>query len=251
MEACPNISEKAAQTLKAVPIITIKQVCQNFGSRLVLSEVSFELYRGEIVGLIGANGAGKTTLLNIMAGFLRPKAGSIQFHAIPTNGDRAFPIRLLLLQDRPSFIGKLTVKEVLLLSAEISNIECESTVLTEILVSSGLEQYGKSRTNTLSMGLRQRLNWAHALLLRPEVLLLDEPSAFLDPLGVIQLRTIVSKLAQQGTAILMSSHNMHELLQTSQRFFFLNKGRLGKSLPVQGLTAQDLERNFFSERQAP
>lgn len=235
-------TERGARRTDVKPVLIGSRVTKYFGKRPVLEAIDICLFPGEAVGLIGPNGAGKTTLLSILAGFLLPSMGTIKLQTSEQlhNSARA----VLYLQDRPAFPAHMNAGEVLRMAADFAGMSLGSDGVDELLAYAGILAIKKSLTSTFSAGERQRLQWAHALLLKPPVVLLDEPSSHLDPPGVIQLRKVVQRLISGGTSVLISSHHLEEIARCCTRVFFLSQRRLLKELHTDDISGNSLERAF-------
>lgn len=192
--------------------------------------MSCALRKGEIVGLVGPNGAGKTTLLLTLMGFLRADEGEVHF------GERrihcgASPEGAFFISDHPPFFGFLTVSEHLEAVASLAAAGINRERIRIALSQSGLSAYAEHRVAELSRGLAQRLAWAQAIVVRPRILFLDEPTTALDPSGVIALREFVQGESQRGCAVLFSSHSLAEVSRLSHRVLLLQAGKLSELHP--------------------
>ena len=197
-------------------LVEARSVSKSFGDRLALKSVSMSAGRGDIVGIIGPNGAGKTTLLSIVAGIQQPDDGEV---SRPTTDIGWVP-------QQAAVYGKLTVAENLRLFARLEKRPEVEDVVRRMLHQTGLEERAHDQVSTLSGGNRQRVNIAIGLLSEPEVLLLDEPSASLDPRQRERLWEFLRALAEQGTAIIFSTHNVAEAERNSNRILVLADGEL-------------------------
>jgi ABC-2 type transport system ATP-binding protein len=189
---------------------------KRFGSRAALREVSFELRSGELVGIIGPNGAGKTTLLSILAGVLSPDAGEL---SRPANEIGWVP-------QQPALYSKLSVAENLRLFARLEKVSDVEAAVARMLEQTGLAERAAEEVGRLSGGNQQRVNIAIGLLSRPSVLLLDEPSAALDPRQRERLWEFISALADGGTTVVFSTHNVAEVERYATRVLLLADGEL-------------------------
>lgn len=198
-----------------------------------LHGVSVALEHGKIYGLIGQNGAGKTTLMRIIAGHSFPTSGSIELfgHA----GEKALQAerkRLGCMIEHPGFIPGMTAKENLKLHRIMKGIP-NTEVENEVLELVGLSDTGKKKAKDFSLGMKQRLGIAIALLGNPELLVLDEPINGLDPLGVVEIRNLLKKLCEERhMTILISSHNLPELYQTATDYIIIHKGEVKQTLTL-------------------
>jgi ABC-2 type transport system ATP-binding protein len=201
----------AARTLAA------RSLTKRFGARTALREVSFEIQPGELVAIAGPNGAGKTTLLSILAGALEPDEGELT---------RPFGRPFGWVPQQPALYSKLSVAENLRLFARLEKLPDIEEVVGRMLAQTGLEDRADEEVGRLSGGNQQRVNIAIGLLAEPSVLLLDEPSASLDPRQRERLWEFISRLAGTGTAVVFSSHNVAEAERYADRVLVLVDGEL-------------------------
>jgi ABC-2 type transport system ATP-binding protein len=189
---------------------------KRYGGHQALREVSFEARPGELLAVIGPNGAGKTTLLSILAGLLEPTAGSVS----------RSPRELGWVPQQIAVYGKLTVRENLELFARLEKVSDPASVVARMLEQTGLADRADTELSQLSGGNRQRVNIAVGLLADPPVLLLDEPSASLDPRQRERLWDWVAALARGGTSVIFSTHNVGEAERWADRVLVLADGEL-------------------------
>lgn len=198
-----------------------------------LHDVSLTLEGGKIYGLIGQNGAGKTTLMRLVAGLSFPTSGSIELFG--HTGEKALQIerkRLGCMVEYPSLTPNMTARENLKLHRIIRGIP-NKEVEDELLELVGLADTGKKKAKNFSLGMKQRLGIAIALLGNPELLILDEPINGLDPLGVVEVRNLLKKLCEElQMTILISSHNLPELYQTATDYIIIHKGEIKQTLTL-------------------
>ena len=213
-------------------VLEAQDLVKRFGEREALRQVSLSAGRGELVAVIGPNGAGKTTLLSILAGIQTPDAGSVS---------RA-PREIGWVPQQPALYSKLTVRENLDLFARLEGVADAHATVAGMLEFAGLEDRADDQVGELSGGNRQRVNVAIGLLAEPDVLLLDEPSAALDPRQRERLWEFILRLAERGTTVLYSTHNVQEAERHAQQVFVLADGeRLFAGTP------RELERVVESE----
>jgi ABC-2 type transport system ATP-binding protein len=184
----------------AEPVLEAHDLVKRFGERIALREVSLAARRGELVAVIGPNGAGKTTLLSILAGIQRPDGGTV------SRG----PADVGWVPQQAALYGKLTVEENLRLFARLERRGDVQATVERMLDQTDLRERARDQVQTLSGGNRQRVNIAIGLLSEPEVLLLDEPSAALDPRQRDRLWEFILALAARGTTVLYSTHVVPE-----------------------------------------
>jgi ABC-2 type transport system ATP-binding protein len=220
-------------------LIEARSVSKRYGERQALNGVSLAAERGEIVAIIGPNGAGKTTLLSIIAGIQPADDGEV----------REPPGEIGWVPQQAAVYGKLTVAENLRLFARLEKRADVEDVVERMLHQTGLEERADDEVSTLSGGNRQRVNIAIGLLAEPDALLLDEPSAALDPRQRERLWEFVGGLAKDGTTVLFSTHNVAEAERNAHRVIVLADGELifegsAKQLESEVGTNQDFESAF-------
>jgi len=201
----------------AIATLAARSLTKRFGARTALSEVSFELKASQVVGIIGPNGAGKTTLLSILAGVLQPTEGDVV-----TASDR--PIGWVPQQ--AALYSKLSAAENLRLFARLEKLPDPDAAVERMLAQTGLEDRADDEVSRLSAGNRQRVNIAIGLLCRPSVLLLDEPSASLDPRQRERLWQFIGGLVEGGTAVVFSTHDVGEAERYAGSVLVLVDGEL-------------------------
>jgi ABC-2 type transport system ATP-binding protein len=203
-------------------MLEVKGVMKSYGGVEILHDIAFSLQKGEVTGLLGENGAGKSTLLQIIAGLERADSGEVLLQGRSlTASDQQ---RIGALIERPPLYGHLSAFDnlkVLALVRGIRNLRIE-----EVLQMVGLEDTRRKRAKFFSIGMRQRLGIGMALLPDPELLLLDEPTSGLDPVGVDQFIELIDRLQEQGTTVLLSSHNLLEIQALAPRVIMLQGGRI-------------------------
>ncbi|MFZ0041464.1 MAG: ABC transporter ATP-binding protein, partial [Solirubrobacteraceae bacterium] len=196
--------------------LAARSLTKRFGSRTALAAISFELVPGELVGIIGPNGAGKTTLLSILAGVLDPDEGELS----------QSPSEVGWVPQQPALYSKLSVAENLRLFARLEKVSDPEAAVVRMLEYTGLEDRAGEEVGRLSGGNQQRVNIAIGLLSEPTVLLLDEPSASLDPRQRERLWEFISGLAGRGTTVAFSTHNVAEVERYATRVLLLADGEL-------------------------
>jgi ABC-2 type transport system ATP-binding protein len=229
--------------------LVFEHISKSFGSARALSDVSFAVEPGEIVGLVGPNGAGKTTAMQIAVGFLLASSGSGSLMG-RRFGDAEARRSLGFVPDAPVFFAG-NAFDALRFAAQLSDVTPTSKAMEEVLTRVGLAEW-KRDVRRFSRGMQQRLAMAQALVHSPRVLILDEPASALDPLGVLDVRTLLKELRAEGAAILLSSHQLSEVALVSDRVAFLNEGTLVRYGHVDELlgSADEVEvalRNFVPD----
>jgi len=214
-------------------------VSKRYGARMALREVSFEAARGELVAVIGPNGAGKTTLLQILAGALAPTGGSVSLE----------PAQVGWVPQQPALYKKLSVAENLRLFARLEKVADVEAAVERMLEQAALRDRAGDEVGRLSGGNQQRVNIAIGLLRSPAALLLDEPSAALDPRQRERLWEFIGGLASTGTAVVYSTHDVGEAERYADRVLVLADGELlfsgtPKQLETTVGEARDFESAF-------
>lgn len=191
-----------------------------------LTNINLEIKKGDIYGFLGPNGAGKTTTLRLLLGLTRIQTGKIEVFGQEFSSNRLDILRKVgSLIENPSLYGHLRANENLEVYREIYG--ASKARVAEVLKIVGLENTGKKKVKSFSLGMKQRLSVALALLPNPELLILDEPANGLDPTGIIELRELVKKLnKEEGMTILMSSHQLAEIEKMVNRIGIISKGEM-------------------------
>jgi ABC-2 type transport system ATP-binding protein len=229
----------ASSAASARAVLEANGLVKRYGDRTALRGVSLHASAGELVAIIGPNGAGKTTLLSILAGIQEPDEGSVD-----TPGEIGW------VPQQPALYAKLTVRENLDLFARLERVEDPGATVARMLELTDLADRADDQVGTLSGGNRQRVNIAIGLLARPEVLLLDEPSAALDPRQRARLWDFILRLAAEGTTVVYSTHDVQEADRHAHQLIVLADGeRLFDGSPrelerVVGGTGLDFEEAF-------
>jgi ABC-2 type transport system ATP-binding protein len=205
------------QTGELTPTVAARGLTKRFGARTALDRINFELHPGEVVAIIGPNGAGKTTLLSILAGTLEPSEGEVVRQPGPRFG---------WVPQEPALYSKLSVAENLRLFARLEKLADPEQAVARMLAQTDLEDRANEEVGRLSGGNQQRVNIAIGLLCEPPVLLLDEPSASLDPRQRERLWEFIEGLAGHGTTIVFSTHNVAEAEHYATRVLVLGDGEL-------------------------
>ncbi|WP_400207021.1 ABC transporter ATP-binding protein [Candidatus Methanomassiliicoccus intestinalis] len=218
------------------PILQTNSLTKVYGDTSALDKVSLCLQPGRIYGLIGQNGSGKTTLMRIIAGLAFPTGGSLElFGCLEEKQIHRERKRLGCLIEYPSFIPSMTAKDNLRLHRIMRGIPNEE-IEDELLNIVGLTDACKKKAKDFSLGMKQRLGIALALLGDPEFLILDEPINGLDPLGVVEIRNLLKKLCQEKhKTILISSHNLPELYQIATDYIVIHQGEIKEIITLQQL----------------
>jgi len=209
-------------------ILTLRNISKRYGSLQALREVSFEVPRGSVFGILGPNGSGKTTLLGIVTDVLKADTGDFSlFDQLPTATQRR---QIGTLLETPNFYHYLSGYKNLQITAAVK--QRDEKDIARVLEIAGLSARQHAAFKTYSLGMKQRLAIANTLLGDPDVLILDEPSNGLDPAGIAEVRELIKQLAQSGKTIIMASHLLDEVEKVCTHVAVLQKGKLLVSGPV-------------------
>ncbi len=202
---------------------------------------------GEIYGFLGRNGAGKTTTIRMLLGLIRPTRGRVFLAGHPVVGDRRQAVAATgSLVETATFYPSLTVRENLEIQRQLTGSTLDA--LERALSLARLTEYQKRRAGRLSLGNKQRLALARALLSRPRILILDEPANGLDPAGIVEIRNLLRRLAaEEGVTVFISSHILNEIHQLADRIGIIHRGRLIEEFDSRKQTAADLLRIRVSD----
>ena len=213
--------------------LDVRALSKRYGSRRAVSDVSFSLNAGEIVGFLGPNGAGKTTTMRMICGLIRPSAGSVEVLGQPVPGAILRQVGAMI--EEPSFYPYLSGRENLMYAAGMHGGIAASRI-EAVLHLVGLQDRSRDAVRKYSQGMRQRLGLARALLPEPKVILLDEPTNGLDPEGVAELRDVIRDLGSRGLTVLVSSHILGEVQKTVDRVLIIDAGKILADGPIAGLS---------------
>jgi ABC-2 type transport system ATP-binding protein len=203
-------------------VLSINNLSKNYGNIRALNDVNFKVPAGTVFGILGPNGSGKTTMLGIIMDVLRATSGSIElFGHAPTATDRK---KIGTLLETPNFYHYMSAVDNLKISASIKGIEKPN--IEEVLKKVNLYQRKDSKFQTYSLGMKQRLAIASCLLGDPQVMVFDEPTNGLDPVGIAEIRDLIKRLAKEGKTIIMASHLLDEVEKVCTHVAILKKGVL-------------------------
>jgi ABC-2 type transport system ATP-binding protein len=209
-------------------VLSVSELSKNYGGTVAVDRISFEVAQNEIVGLLGPNGAGKTTTISMVLGILEPGAGSIRIEGVnlATSRSRAVQSTNFAAVYAP-LPGNLTVIQNLRIFGLLYDVRGLPERIENLLAQFDLGKFRNAKCGTLSSGEQTRLSLAKAMLNRPRLLLLDEPTASLDPSSAREIRSTIREFAAGGTAgVLWTSHNMYEVEEVCHRVLFLSRGKI-------------------------
>ena len=216
--------------------ISARDLSKKYDSGFAVSHANFEVPLGTICGFVGPNGAGKTTTIRMLLGLITPTGGTAEVLGESINQPEKYLPRVGAMIEGPAFYPALSGEENLKVLATLGGFPTER--VSELIKAVGLEGRGDSKYKTYSLGMKQRLGIAAALLPEPKVLVLDEPTNGLDPEGIQEIRDLLKKLASEGTTVFVSSHLLSELEIISEYIVMLRKGEVVFAGSMQDLLAQ-------------
>lgn len=220
-------------------ILKTTDLCKNFKGQLAVNKVSLNIPINSVYGLLGPNGAGKSTTLKMITGILKPTSGTITFSGQPWSRSALKEIGALI--EIPPLYENLTAKENLKVRTTLLGLP--DTRIEEVLQIVQLTNTGKKRAGQFSLGMKQRLGIANALLNHPKLLILDEPTNGLDPVGIEELRELIRSFPQKGITVILSSHILSEVQQTADHIGIIANGVLGYEGQLH--EGQNLEQLFM------
>jgi len=240
--------------IKTLAVTKLRKV---YGELVAVDSVSFDVNRNEIVGLLGPNGAGKTTTIDMILGVLEPDSGAINIEDLDISSHRSEAIgRTNFAAVYTPLPGNLTVYQNLNIFSRLYGVRDIPKRIDELLKQYNLESFRNTKCGALSSGEQTRASLAKAMLNRPHLLLLDEPTASLDPATAREVRADIREFAKQGSGgVLWTSHNMHEVEEVCDRVLFLSHGRIlltgdPKTLPAEH-GKETLEELFITVAREP
>jgi ABC-2 type transport system ATP-binding protein len=216
--------------------ISVRDLSKKYDNRLAVSHINFEVPLGTVCGFVGPNGSGKTTTMRMLLGLITPTTGEGHILGEPINHPEKYLSRVGAMIEGPAFYPALSGHENLMVLAKLGGFPTERVQI--LLEKVGLGDRGKSKYKTYSLGMKQRLGIAAALLPEPKLLMLDEPTNGLDPEGIQEIRALLRDLANEGTTVFVSSHLLSELEIISDHIVMLRKGEVVFAGPIGDLMAK-------------
>lgn len=213
--------------------LQVKNLTKRYGGKEVVSDVSISVARGEIYGLVGKNGAGKTTILRMVCGLAAQTQGEIELFGSEKLGEERRRIGSII--ETPSFYPYLSARDNLEYYRRMRGIP-EKGIVDEVLEIVGLSDTGKKKFKNFSLGMKQKLGFALAIMGNPDMLILDEPTNGLDPMGIVDFRELLLRInRERGITIIISSHILSELSQLATTYGFIDQGKM-----VQQISAAEM-----------
>jgi ABC-2 type transport system ATP-binding protein len=219
-------------------MIHVSGLTKDYGARRAIHDLNFDIQKGEIVGFLGPNGAGKTTTMRILTGYMPPSYGRVEIGGFDVM-ENPIEVRRIVgyLPETVPLYTDMTVFDYLKYMADLRAIKKASDRVDEVLEMVHLEDRSESFIGNLSKGMRQRIGLAQALLHKPEVLILDEPTIGLDPVQIIEVRNLIHEIGKEHT-VLLSTHILPEAQQVCDRVLIINKGHIIAEDTTAGLQAR-------------
>ena len=224
--------------------LTAQHLTRHFGDRVAVEDVSFELEPGQIFALLGPNGAGKTTTLRMLAGLIAPTSGSVRVggEAMTPGAAPRLRGRIGFLTEAPGLWDNLTVHDNLKVYAQLYGMRDAEEAVSEALALFEISDRSTDRTARLSKGLKQRVALARAIVHRPSIVLLDEPTAGLDPESARDVRELIVAMRSEGRAVLLCTHNLDEVERVADRVAVLRSRLVAIGTP------KELRQRLFTSR---
>ncbi|WP_086562317.1 ABC transporter ATP-binding protein [Streptomyces africanus] len=224
--------------------VRARGITKGFGDVVALDGVDLDVAQGQIHGLAGPNGAGKTTLLGLLLGLAVADSGRLEILGTPAGRALAAPDGVAGFVDGPGLYPSLTARQNLAALAALRGRDARTAGVGDALDQVGLTDVADDRVRSFSLGMRQRLGLAAALLTEPRLLVLDEPANGLDPVGKKHVHGVLARLASDGTAVVLSSHRMDDLEALCSEVTILATGRVVFSGPLSKLAAESRELDY-------
>ncbi|MEL0254559.1 MAG: ATP-binding cassette domain-containing protein [Burkholderiaceae bacterium] len=222
-------------------MISVSNLSRSYGSTLAVDNVSFEITNGEVVGLLGHNGAGKTTIMKMITGFIEPSSGSVEVDGLVL-GENTVGIQKKIgyLPENCPVWPEMRVTDYLIYQAKLHLVEEAriGSLVSEAIGKTRLTEKATARIDTLSRGYRQRVGVAQALLHKPDILILDEPTNGLDPNQILQMRELIKELAKSSTVI-VSTHVLQEVQAICERVLIMRGGQLVLDSKIKDLQSEN------------
>ncbi|WP_406428896.1 ABC transporter ATP-binding protein [Streptomyces sp. NBC_00147] len=224
--------------------IRARGITKCFGDVVALDGIDLDVVQGQIHGLVGPNGAGKTTLLGLLLGLAVADDGQLDILGAPIGRALAAPEGVAGFVDGPGLYPSLTARQNLAALASLRGLDARASGIDDVLGQVGLTDVADDRARGFSLGMRQRLGLAAALLTKPRLLVLDEPSNGLDPAGKKHVHGVLARLAAEGTGVVLSSHRMDDVEALCSEVTILATGRIAFSGPLNKLAAENSELDY-------
>jgi len=221
------------------PLVNVNGVSKTIRKQILVEEISFQIPRGSVLALCGGNGAGKSTVLRMIAGILQPSLGEISVNGLYWNKSRKqFSQQIGYMPDDYQFNQGLTAEEALTFWAALRGIPKRKARVSEVLALVGLEDKGKRLVNTFSKGMRQRILFGQALLAKPPLLIMDEPTNGLDPFWMNEFVYLLQGIREEGHTVVFSTHQLEVADKIADQIVFLSHGKNVGSGPTEDIRTE-------------
>ena len=230
-------------------ILEVQNVQKKIGSKIIIDEVSFHVPKGKIVGLLGPNGAGKTTLIRMIVGLMRLSQGEITIanHSLKKTYRQAIA-EVGAIVENPEFYNYMSGMDNLMQYARMSKKKVTPEEILAIIKQVHLEDHIGKKVKTYSLGMRQRLGVAQALIHHPSLLVLDEPMNGLDPMGMKEFREMIRDLKNQGLSVILSSHQLSDIELVADELVIVQNGKVTHQVSMNELKNQQLTMIIESQK---
>lgn len=209
---------------------------KRYSRKTVVNNVNMHIPKGSVYGFVGENGSGKTTIMRLLMGLASPQEGSYKIDGVDFKNNKIYEKRrhISAIVEAPSLIPTMTAEENLRFACMYYGVQ-DTSIIKDVLKKVGLSDTGKKKVKNFSLGMRQRMGIAVLLLIKPEIMLLDEPMNGLDPEGIAELREVILDLNKQGITFLISSHILSELEKVATHYGFISHGKLLKEIEAKDM----------------
>jgi ABC-2 type transport system ATP-binding protein len=221
-------------------VVETDELSRQFATTTAVDRLTIALPRGGVIGLIGPNGSGKSTLIRMLLGLIAPSDGRAKVLGTTISDPAGYASRVGALVESPAYISSLTARAHLASLARLRRLDLRR--VDEVLAVVGLTERARDQVGRFSLGMKQRLGIACALLPDPELLILDEPTNGLDPAGIVDIRRLLQDLGREGRTVIVSSHLLHEIQAVCDHLVVINQGHLLFEGPMTELLARSARR---------
>ena len=222
-------------------LIETQGLCKKYGGKLVIDHVDMHIPEGSIYGFVGENGSGKTTIMRLLTGLATPNEGRYSLFGVDFKDPKIYEARreIAAIVEAVSFVPSMTAIDNIIYQEKYLGIKLTPEEREELLKHVHLDKVGKKKVKNFSLGMKQRLGIALAMIKKPKLIFLDEPMNGLDPQGIVELRDLLIELNQkQGLTVLISSHILSELEKIASVYGFISHGRIVEEISVEELLAK-------------
>lgn len=221
--------------------IKTSNLSKTYGSTTACDNISISINKGSIYGLIGRNGAGKTTLMRMLMGLTKPKSGEMEMLGLSGADINKARARTGFIIENPCFYENMSAYDNLIIRSKMIGLKDPIPKIDDALAKLNLEGKGKDKVKSYSLGMKQNLGIAAAILGEPELLILDEPVNGLDPIAIVNVREVLLDLVKKGSTILISSHILGEIQKLCTCYGFILDGKLVKEISEKELKEKDID----------